>query len=179
MQKRQLSDRTVIIGSIVGLVVLVLLCTVLSGLVTKVMAWMPLLAGIILVVGNRHLIGDIMRSRGATSVFNLLVGIALVLLGLGAALSAISIVFFIPALLLLLAALPMALNKSSVTETYRSWFVSVTNVVGRKADTINARAKAKQNAAQPPIDLEAGIPAQPGVNFDPSVYNTPKDTQQR
>ncbi|HEY1015488.1 MAG TPA: hypothetical protein VGE07_22460 [Herpetosiphonaceae bacterium] len=179
MQKRQLSDRAVIIGSIVGLVALVLLCTLLSGLVTQIMAWMPLMAGAILVIGNRHLIGEILRGRGANSVFNLLVGIALVLLGLGVALNAISIVFIIPALLLLLAALPMALNKSSVTDTYRSWFVAITNVIGRKADGVNARYRSQQaGAAQPPIDLDSGT-VTPGVTFDPSIYNTPKDHQQR
>ncbi|MFO7169229.1 MAG: hypothetical protein DIU80_014490 [Chloroflexota bacterium] len=113
----------------------VLLLSLVGGLLSAGMqAYFALAVGALLILGNlRDLLPSMVPSPGA-ALMNVLLGVALALFFLG---SAFGWIWYIPALALLIAALPLALRRAVVYSAYldagRTMVDGVRRVVGSRA----------------------------------------------
>jgi hypothetical protein len=118
----------------VGIAAVILLSLVGGLLSAGMQAYFALAVGVLLLLGNaRDLIPGALPSQG-TALFNALLGAALVLFFLG---SAFGWVWYVPALALLLAGLPLAVRRAAVYTAYidagRTMVDGVRRVVGSRA----------------------------------------------
>lgn len=109
------NERIIYIFAIIGVLVAIYL---LYGLLTAgVQAYIALIAGAMLLVGNLPDLAKSLQQRQlGTAMFNTLVGLALVCYFLGSWIS--QIVFYPLAIVLLLAAAPLAINRVGATKAY-------------------------------------------------------------
>lgn len=124
--KRIASDKLVIFGSVAVLLVVVLLCWFLTNMIVNFTSgFVPLVTGAMLLIGNRAGLIELLRTRQPSpAVLNAMIGVALLLFGLGTTIFGTTppaILFYAPAMALLLLALPVALSKPAMYSTYRSW----------------------------------------------------------
>lgn len=115
MNGRTRNQTIIYIFAIIGVLVAIYL---LYGLLTAgFQAYIALVAGIMLLIGNLpELMRTLQQRFLGTSMFNTLIGLALISYFLGSV--ALGIVFYPLALLLLIAALPLVLNRAAATRVY-------------------------------------------------------------
>jgi len=134
--KRTTSDKLVIFGSVAALLVVVVLCVFLTNLILNfTAAFVPLVTGTLLLIGNRAALFELIRTRQPSpAVLNAMIGMALLLFGLGTTFfgtTFLRVLFYAPAMGLLLLALPVALSKPAMYSTYRTWGTSVMGALRR------------------------------------------------
>ncbi len=171
--RRITSDKLVIFGSIAALLVVVVLCIFLTNMILNfTAAFVPLVTGALLLIGNRAGLIELLRTRQPSpAVLNAMIGMALLLFGMGTTFFGttwLRVLFYAPAMGLLLLALPVALSKPAMYSTYRSWgntamgaIRRVTNRAGRPnpgASTINGSFD--HSRGQQTIDLDPNSVAQ-------------------
>jgi hypothetical protein len=177
---RSTSDKLVIFGSIAALLVVVVLCIFLTNLILNfTAAFVPLVTGALLLIGNRAGLIELLRTRQPSpTVLNAMIGMALLLFGLGTTFFGttwLRVLFYAPAMGLMLLALPVALSKPAMYSTYRNWGNSamgairrVTNRGGQTnptASTINGSFD--QTRGQQTIDLDPNNVSQAGQQRRP------------
>ncbi len=165
--KRIASDKLVIFGSVAVLLVVVMLCIFLTNLIFNfTTAFIPLVTGAMLLIGNRRGLIELIRTRQPSpTVLNAMIGVALLMFGLGTTFFGetwLRVLFYAPAMGLLLLALPVALSKPAMYSTYRSWGSSAMGAIRRVtnrggstsagASTINGSFD--QTRGQQTIDLD-------------------------
>lgn len=177
MLKQRPSDKTLVIGAIIGVVVLIAVCSLLLNIIGNIFtaaAFVPLAAGVLLLLGNRSGLMELIQTRQPSpTVFNALIGIALLCFGAGAALfdsTFFRLMFYAPGLGLLLLALPLALSKPAMYDTYRQWFTQAKGVMARRKK--NAPAQGTQQpympyGSPPPLDPLGRTPNET-VRLDPN-----------
>lgn len=170
LNQRNTSDKLVIFGAVAALIVLVVLCIFLTNLVTNITsAFIPLVAGSMLLVGNAGSLLNLVRSRKPSpAVFNAMIGLALVLFGLGTTIFGntwLRILLYAPGIGLLLMALPIALSKPSMFGTYRRWGGRVTGAMRR----VKRRGS---NVTSGSFNTSSG---QQTIQLDPTSYNQTND----
>lgn len=100
----------------IGILALIALWFIGSLLSAGLNAYFALAAGVLLVLGNlRDVIANPYPQRSNTALLNTLVGAGLIMFFVGSAFGAI---WFVPAVLLLLASAPLILGRSDVYATY-------------------------------------------------------------
>ena len=113
MQGRRLSDKLVIFGSVVALIVVIVLSIFLINLASNLVeALLPLVAGTLLMLANRGAVIQLIRTRQASpAMTSAVIGLALVLFGLGKTVggeSWLRVLFYLPGFILMLMALPLS-----------------------------------------------------------------------
>jgi hypothetical protein len=134
--RRSTSDKLVIFGSVAALLVVVLLCWFLTNMIVNFTSgFVPLVTGAMLLIGNRAGLIELIRTRQPSpTVLNAMIGVALLLFGLGTTIFGTTppvILFYAPAMALLLVALPVALSKPAMYSTYRNWANSAMGAIRR------------------------------------------------
>ncbi|GIV96952.1 MAG: hypothetical protein KatS3mg057_1609 [Herpetosiphonaceae bacterium] len=119
-------NKLILVGTIAVLVIGLLACTFVINLISSgAAALIPLAAGALLLLGNGREALSFWRLRKAGSpLFNTMVGLALILFGIGTTIfggNFLRFIFYGPALALLVLALPMALGRPSLYNTYSQW----------------------------------------------------------
>lgn len=115
MNGRSRNQNLIYIFAIIGVLVAIY---ILYGLLTAgVQAYIALIAGVMLLIGNMpELVRSVQQRSFGTPMFNSLIGLSLVSYFLGSALS--QIIFYPLTIVLLLAALPLAINRAGATRAY-------------------------------------------------------------
>lgn len=115
MNGRSRNQTILYLFAIVGVLVAIY---ILYGLLTAgVQAYIALIAGLMLLVGNiPELVRSLQQRVFGTAMFNALIGLSLICYFLGSALS--QIIFYPLTIVLLLAALPLAINRAGATRAY-------------------------------------------------------------
>lgn len=150
---RSSSNKVVVIAVVVALVFALGLLMFLFNIVANfVQAFIPLVVGSLLLIGNRSQLKQLIFSRQAsTGMLNVLLGLSLICFGLGEAFFSgnwLRMIFYVPGFALVLAAIPAALNRPSIYTTYRSWGSKVADL-GRRAKRQTATVYPTQTPAQP------------------------------
>ncbi len=182
INRRYTSDKLVIFGSLIALVVLLAVCFFLTNLVMNfVSAFIPLATGAMLLIGNRRELIDLVRTRQpSTTVLNAMIGLALVCFGLGVAFfggSALRVLFYGPGMALLLLALPAAIGRPSIYNSYRSWGTSVVDALKRMRRGGGSSTSPHQPAAAPQTFNTTSD--QETVKLDPTQVDPANDPQRR
>lgn len=113
--------------AIVG--VLVLVSVTYRLLTAGLQSYVALFAGVMLLIGNiPELVKGVQQRLLGLPLFNILIGAALVLYFLGIVVS--KLVFFPLTILLLLAALPLAINRAGATRAYLNGARTVATRIG-------------------------------------------------
>ena len=135
MLQRKVSDKVVIGVSVLALLVVIMLMIFVGNMIKNwQIVLVPMLAGSLLLLGNRREYMQLFLTRKATpALLNAIIGLALISFALGAALPVIGLLFYLIGFVLFLVALPMALGRSSAVGFYRNWGKSVSGVFRRKA----------------------------------------------
>ncbi len=107
---------SIVIYIAVAVVAIIALWLLMGLLTAGIQAYFALICGIVLLAANaRELLTLGMRSEMASPLMNMLIGLALVFFFLGSAFGAL---LFIPAILAVLLAVPLALRRGAVAPLY-------------------------------------------------------------
>lgn len=125
MNRRSRNETLLYILALVGVLFVIYL---LYGLLTAgFQAYIALIAGVMLLIGNfPELVRSLQQRVLGNAMMNALIGLALIAYFLGSV--ALGIVFYPLALLLLVAAAPLALNRAGVA---RAYFNGARNLAGQ------------------------------------------------
>lgn len=117
MNNRSRNEKILYIFAIIGVLVAVY---ILYGLLTAgIQAYIALIAGVMLLIGNApELVRSLQQRVFGTAMFNSLIGMALVSYFLGSVF--LQLLFYPLTIVLLLAALPLAINRAGATRAYLS-----------------------------------------------------------
>lgn len=115
MNGRSRSQTLIYIFAIIGVLVAI---SIVYGLLTAgIQAYIALIAGVMLLIGNLpELVRSLQQRLFGTAMFNALVGLALICYFLGSVL--LPVLFYPLAVVLLLAALPLVINRVGATRAY-------------------------------------------------------------
>lgn len=165
MRNSATNNRLVIIGGIVAIVIVLLILSFVANLLSQgLTALLPLVAGALLVMANRKEAMSLWRARQANpALASALIGLSLILYGVGATLFSGAIfraIFFIPSVLVLIMALPMAIGKPELFRTYGSWISSLTG-----------RVRGRQQMQQPTQQINITQPNQQQQWYDQNRQN--------
>lgn len=178
MQGRRLSDKLVIFGSVVALIVVIVLSIFLINLASNLVeALLPLVAGTLLMLANRGAVIQLIRTRQASpAMTSAVIGLALVLFGLGKTVggeSWLRVLFYLPGFILMLMALPLSLGRNASFDMYRKWGSSAANA-GRRVWG-GRRGAAAPSVVPGRFNTQTGEPMPP---LDQTVITQP-DSQKR
>ncbi|XSG77709.1 hypothetical protein ACP8Y2_11980 [Herpetosiphon llansteffanensis] len=153
-------DTMMTVGTVVVVVVAIILLIMIANIAANVVgALVPLVTGSLLLFGNRTELMSLLRTRNlGLSSLNVLIGISLVLFGAGQTLfgeTFLRVLFYIPAVICLALAAPLAFGKTDTSATYRAWWNTARSKVRRKPST----------------------PSVINTGFEPAVNNTPPSSQ--
>ena len=167
LNNRTASDKLVILGSLIALVLVVMIFAFFANIISNfAQSLMPLFAGSLLLVGNRREVAELMRTRQpSAAALNAMIGLSLICFGLGVAFfggTFLRFVFYLPGMLLLLGALPIALGRPSIYNSYRSWASTTKDAFKRVV-----KRSPRQSPAPPPPHFPSQTPAaQPTIRLD-------------
>lgn len=115
MNGRSRNQTILYIFALVGVLVAIY---ILYGLLTAgVQAYIALIAGVMLLIGNTpELVRSLQQRVFGTAMFNSLIGLALICYFLGSVF--LQLLFYPLTIVLLLAALPLAINRAGATRAY-------------------------------------------------------------
>ncbi|WP_110517229.1 hypothetical protein [Herpetosiphon llansteffanensis] len=153
-------DTMMTIGTVIVVVVAIIALIMIANIVTNIVgALVPLVTGSLLLFGNRTELMKLLRTRNMElGSLNAMVGVSLILFGAGTTLfgeSFLRILFYVPAIVVLALAAPLAFGKTNTSATYRAWWNTARSKVRRKPST----------------------PSVINTGFEPAVNNTPPSSQ--
>lgn len=167
MNGRRTSDKLVIFGSVAALIVVLMVCIFLTNLILNfTAAFVPLVTGALLLIANRGGLIELIRTRQPSpAVLNAMIGAALLLFGLGTTFFGttwLRVLFYAPAMGLLLLALPVALSKPAMYSTYRNWSRSAMGaarrVTNRGGSSTTINGSFDRTVGQQTIHLDPNAP---------------------
>lgn len=135
MNGRNRNQNLIYIFALVGVLVAIYF---LYGLLTAgVQAYVALIAGVMLLIGNLpELVRTLQQRLMGTAMFNTLIGLALISYFLGSAWA--TWIFYPLTIVLLLAALPLAINRAGATRAYLN---TARNVAGQVRGLLRMRQR--------------------------------------